>query len=167
MTQAQTTQNHSIRTTVKKTDADQIRSLVKGTGVFNEEEIDIAGELAEEALEQGEEKSGYSFIFREQEGAVIGYTCYGRIPFTEESYDLYWIAVDKTHQKAGLAREVLILTEQAVAKLGGKQLYAETSGTDHYVAARSFYLKNGFEEVARLKNFYKPGDDKVIFCKIV
>jgi hypothetical protein len=41
----------------------------------------------------------------------------------------------------------------------------ETAGLDSYAAARAFYRKIGYEEVARLRDFYWPGNDLCIYTK--
>lgn len=48
---------------------------------------------------------------------------------------------------------------------GARVLVAETSGLKTYEAARGFYLRNGFIEEARIREFYKPGDDLVVYVK--
>ena len=44
-------------------------------------------------------------------------------------------------------------------------LIVETSSTDDYQAARRFYAREGFDQEARIREFYGPGDDKVMFWK--
>jgi GNAT superfamily N-acetyltransferase len=107
--------------------------------------------------------SGYEFIFAEQAGEVLGYTCFGLIPCTLASYDLYWIAVDPRRQKCGLGQTLMRQTKETVRRLGGTRIYADTSGRSQYQPTRSFYLKCGFRLDALLKDFYAPADDKCIF----
>ncbi len=90
----------TFRTELKPEDLAAIRSMVESTGVFNAVELDCAVELADERLKEGP-SSGYYFVFAELDGRVVGYACYGPIALTVGSYDLYWIAVDKSvHQPA-------------------------------------------------------------------
>tara|TARA_R110002074_G_scaffold402342_1_gene608153 strand:+ start:96419 stop:98680 length:2262 start_codon:yes stop_codon:yes gene_type:complete len=156
-----------IRNTVKLSDVETVRSLVSKTGVFNAEEVSIAAELVAEAALKGEKKSGYSFYFIEEGGKMLGYSCFGRIPLTESSYDLYWLVVDADSQKKGIAKQLLDLTEKTISSHGGAQLYAETSSKDNYKPARAFYQKVGFSECARQKDFYKKGDDKVTYVRMI
>ena len=44
-------------------------------------------------------------------------------------------------------------------------LIVETSSTAQYIGARRFYQARGFIEEARIRDFYGPGDDKVVFWK--
>ncbi len=149
---------------LKQSDIGAIRDLAREAGVFNEEEIDIAGCLAEEKFSGRE--SSYNFLFiRDEAGVPLAYTCFGEICLTDNRFDLYWIVVSPKLQGKGMGERILSLTEDATRKLGGVHLYAETSGTDLYIPARKFYLKNGYTEAARLKEYYRDGDDKYIFHK--
>lgn len=150
--------------TLEDKDDKRIQLLVKNAKVFNEEEQKIAVELVQET--QANPLSGYQFIFaRDEEGNILGYTCYGEIPLTDKRYDLYWIVVDPSAQGRGLSKEILRATEQGIALAGGEMLYAETSGTKAYSPAHRFYLREGFVLVSTLKDFYRAGDDKLVFQK--
>ncbi|WP_395076241.1 GNAT family N-acetyltransferase, partial [Hyphococcus sp.] len=152
------------RYSVKTGDIAEIRRLVATTGAFSGEEITIAGELAEERIEKGR-ASGYEFIFAAYGDKLAGYSCYGRTPGAEKAYDLYWIAVDPASGRSGLGAEMLARTEKAVAEIGGAFLIAETSSTPPYEKARAFYRKTGFKKLVEIADFYKPGDNKIIFRK--
>jgi len=154
----------TYRNVVLQDDVEAIHVLVAGSGVFSAEEIDVAVELAEDALSH-KETSGYHFILAEVAGRLMGYSCFGRIPLTQERYDLYWIVVDGNAQQQGVASGILRKTETAIKEVGGKIVYAETSSRIIYAPAQSFYVKRGFKELARLKDFYSNGDDKLIYGK--
>lgn len=149
-------------------DAGHIRALVARAGVFSPQEIAIAGELVEAALSGRD--PGYCFLFCRDtaSGVPLAYTCYGEIPLTDRRYDLYWIAVDPAWRGHGMAQRLLAETERRILAVtgGAAWLYAETSGTQPYAPARAFYLRHGFEEAARLTDFYRDGDDKIIFRKM-
>ena len=49
--------------------------------------------------------------------------------------------------------------------MGGTALYAETSSREKYIPTHMFYRKNVFTEVARIKDFYDIGNDKIIYKK--
>jgi len=154
------------RREVVEADIAAIEALVQRTGFFTTAEVRMAGELVEARLERGYD-SGYEFLIGEANGVIAGYTCYGLIEGTEGSFDLYWIAVDPTLQGGGIGRQVLEQTEAAMRAEGGTRYYAETSSTDKYAPTRKFYERAGFREVARIADFYRPGDGKVIYEKLV
>jgi D-alanine-D-alanine ligase len=153
-----------LRDDVHPCDVEAVRDLVAATGFFSAEEIRIAAELVSEQLDQGP-ASGYEFVLAERDGRLLGYTCYGRIPCSRVSWDLYWIAVHPGGQNAGLGRRLLAETEARVRAAAGTAVYAETSGRDQYAATRAFYARCGYSTAAVLDDFYAPGDAKVIFVK--
>jgi ribosomal protein S18 acetylase RimI-like enzyme len=138
---------------------------VKATGFFHSHEIDVAVELVEERLLSGP-ASGYFFVFYEINGRMAGYSCYGQIPCTESSYDIYWIAVHPDFQKKGLGRMILDETERLIQKSGGMRIYVDTSQSTKYEATRSFYEHCGYLMLSVLEDFYAPGDGKAVFCKV-
>ena len=141
-----------------------IRNIVGSSGFFSAEEVEVAVELVQENLSKAE-SSGYYFLFVEINERVVGYSCYGPIPCTKESYDLYWIAVLHDFRGRGIGRELLKRTEEKIGKSGGRRVYVDTSSRDGYEPTRSFYRSRGYEQEAVLKDFYSPGDDKVIYVK--
>lgn len=145
-------------------DRETIRRLTDSTGVFSPVEIDIAVELVDERLAKGP-PSGYEFVFAEEAGRVVGYTCYGPIALTAGSYDLFWITVDKATHGKGIGRRLLEESERLIHLAGGQRVYIETSGRAVYEPTRGFYLRCGYTLEAQLKDFYAPDDDKCIYVK--
>lgn len=161
-----TTENISFRTNVKFEDIETVTDIVRSTGFFREDEILVARELVEERFHKGEE-SGYEFIFADIEGKTIAYSCFGLIPCTLKSYDLYWIATHNDYRGKGIGGVILKKTEEAVNSLGGKTIYVETSSKEQYISTRMFYEKNDYLLKARFEDFYDIGDDKCVYVKVV
>ncbi len=154
----------TLRTHIRPSDVDAVQRLTAQTGFFNTEEIAVARDLAQQSLTLGA-ASGYFFIFAEQDGRVVGYTCYGPILGTAGRFDLYWIVVDPAQQRRGIGKALLEEAERAVRHAGGQRVYVETSSRSVYEPTRQFYLHAGYAWVASLPDFYGPDDDKVIYCK--
>jgi D-alanine-D-alanine ligase len=160
------TEQFSLRYEVVSTDESEVRTIVDSTGFFHDYEVDIAVELVQERLRRGD-ASGYFFAFAEQNGVPVGYSCYGPIACTADSYDVFWIAVRKSHQRHGLGRWLMELTEQLIAEAGGRRIYVETSGRPDYLPTRSFYERCQYQKAAELPDFYAEGDSKVIYVKVL
>ena len=154
-----------FRHEVLESDIEKVYSIVKSTGFFREDEILIARELAEEAFSKGQKISGYNFIFAEIDGEVAGYTCYGEIPCTIGSYDLYWIAVDNSRRGSGIGKLLMEKTEHEIKKINGRMIYIETSNKPLYEPTKKFYLSCNYKIEVILKDFYAPQDDKIIYSK--
>jgi ribosomal protein S18 acetylase RimI-like enzyme len=154
----------TYRTEPKHNDIGALRGLVGDIDVFYPEEREVAMELLEERMLLGA-ASGYHFILADVGDALAGYTAWGPVPLTESSFDLYWIAVHPTYRHLGLGRELMRLTEEAVAARGGGRLYIETSSREAYRHTRDFYTRAGYLEVGYFDDFYAPQDAKVVYCK--
>jgi len=156
--------NYKIRDTVKKSDIKAIDDIVRSTGFFPEEEMKIAVELIEERLNKGLE-SGYLFNFMEINDDVVGYSCFGPIPLTKTSYDLYWIAVHNKYRGKGYGSYLLKYSEEYMKKQGAYQIYVETSSKKQYQPTRNYYKKMGYKKIALFKDFYNFHDGKVVYYK--
>jgi len=155
----------NFRSTVTKTDAEIVRDIVTSSGYFNAEEIDIAVELVTENLAKGV-ASGYEFLFAEsEEKETLGYSCYGKIPGTKNSYALYWIAVHEKFRNLGIGRILLKETEIDIFNQGGIGIYVETSSRQQYNSTRAFYANNSYQLKAQFEDYYDKGDDLVFFVK--
>jgi len=148
-------------------DRARILELVTATGNFTAAEIDVAMEVVDEALADPAFPRGdyRAYVAEDGDGRVAGYECHGPTPLTEGTYDLYWIAVDPAFQGAGFGRALLAFAEADVRATGGRLLLIETSSQESYGATIRFYEKSGYPLAARIKGYYRPGDDKLIFAK--
>src|SRR5690606_11335543 len=161
-----------FRTTVRETDIGSIRSLVAATGFCTPEEVGIAAELLADRVEKGD-RSDYRVLIAEaatadgDTGRVLGYSCFGPIPGTDRRYDLYWIAVAQDLQGQGLGRRILAETESRIVALGGERLYVDTSSSEKYAPTRAFYRRSGYTKAAEIPDFFRAGDGKVIFVKVL
>jgi ribosomal protein S18 acetylase RimI-like enzyme len=142
--------------------------ILENAGNFTPEEVATALELIDEWLELGEH-SGYLTYVLEAQGEdsseVLGYVCFGPTPLTESTYDLYWIAVDKSKHRGGVGKRLMKFAEEEIARRGGRLLLIETSSQETYGGTIQFYERTGYELVGKIKEYYKPGDDKLIFVK--
>jgi ribosomal protein S18 acetylase RimI-like enzyme len=147
-----------------------VQEILRTTGVFREEEIDVALELFDLAI-PAEGWSGdkdYRFIGAfDRFDNLVGFACYGETPGTDGTYDLYWLAVDQRTQRGGTGSLLVSAVEQRLREGRGRMVVAETSSRPDYDATRAFYRSRGFAEAGRVPEFYAPGDDRVIYTKRV
>src|SRR5262245_30784383 len=147
-------------------DRKRIDEILRSSANFNPVEVTTALELVDESLAKGE-ASGYIIEVVESDATrgVDGYVCYGPTPMTEGTYDLYWIAVDEAMQGRGLGQLLIRRAESEVLRRGGRLLMIETSSKESYGATQRFYDRAGYELAARIRDFYRVGDDKLVFVK--
>jgi ribosomal protein S18 acetylase RimI-like enzyme len=155
-----------LRQTLESGDEERVRTIVRSTGFFSSEEEDIAAELVRDTLRLGSE-TGYSFLFLSAGETCMAYSCFGRIPGTDSSFDLYWIATDANWRGRGHGKRLLTATEASIAELSGTRVYVDTSSREQYRPTRAFYEACGYERAAELPDFYRPGDGKVVYCKVL
>ncbi len=157
----------ALRDTVTRDDPDFVRDIVAATGAFRRDEVDVAVELAEDCLARGPAASGYRFLFAEAPGErlPLGYACFGPIPCTLTSWDLYWIAVRPEHKDRGIGRMLMQRLESAAREEGCLDMYIETSAQSRYDATRAFYLAGGYRIEHVFRDFYAPGDGRAVYVK--
>jgi ribosomal protein S18 acetylase RimI-like enzyme len=141
-----------------------LMEILANTPEFKSYEVTVAEELIDLYLSDGA-KSGYNIQIAEDDGEVAGYVCYGETPCTVGTWDLYWIAVDRTMRGKGIGKALSETAEKAIKQAKGRLVFIETSSTPLYENTRQFYLARGYEQIARIPDFYAPGDDKLILQK--
>ena len=153
-----------IRPLFEKDRATLLSMLIK-TRAFTSAEIDVAMELIDIVLKDRAQKDYQIECMVNDQDLVIGYICYGPTPMTQGTFDLYWIAVDPDYQEQGAGSRLLSSLEEIVKEREGRMILADTSSIPHFEKTQKFYLKNEFQEVARVPDYYHPGNDRITFCK--
>ena len=119
-------------------------------------------ELIDESIESPDD---YETFVLEDEQGIRGYVCIGPTPLTDGVYDLYWIVVDANTRGRRYGQKLLRHAEEEVKRRNGRMLLIETSSLPSYDSTNRFYMNAGYPEVARIRNFYKRGDDKIVYAK--
>jgi ribosomal protein S18 acetylase RimI-like enzyme len=138
--------------------------LLVETNVFTAEEIGIALELVDVVLGNPQQKD-YIIRVCEDSGEVLGYYCMGPTPATESTFDLYWIATKPTEQRRGIGTSLDEHAADLVRSRGGRLVIAETSSQSKYDKTRRFYRARGYTELSRIRDYYRIGDDLVVYGK--
>lgn len=146
-------------------DREPLRKLIEATNVFRPEEVDMAVELMDEAIDDPHQQDYVLATYVDEVEVVRGYYCYGPTPATQSTYDLYWIAVDPTLHGSGIGSMLLKHCEESIKSSDGSLVVVETSSLPKYEATRRFYRRHTYDETARLRDYYAPDDDLIIFTK--
>jgi ribosomal protein S18 acetylase RimI-like enzyme len=153
-----------IRPFIEKDRATLLSMLIK-TQAFTSAEIGVAMELIDIVLKDRTQKDYQVDCMVDDQDLAIGYICSGPTPMTRGTFDLYWIAVDPGFQEQGIGSKLLDFLEGRVKAKGGRMILADTSTVPHYGKTQKFYVKNGFQEVAKIPDYYHPGNDRITFCR--
>lgn len=141
-----------------------IERMLRATGVFRDDEIVVALEVLD-AYFTAPGQDYHALGAFTQSGDLLGYVCYGATPCTIGTFDLYWIAVTPDTHGRGVGTRLLKEVERRIARDGGRLVIIETSSLPPYAPTRAFYERRGYEVVARVPDFYAPGDDRLIFAR--
>lgn len=145
-------------------DTDALVALAEETGMFQPHEIVALREVLDDyhAVNEGEGHVGRS---GEVGDRVRGFVYYAPVAMTDNTWEVWWMAVEKGQQGRGYGKQMLAAVEADVRDRGGRLLLIETSSLPHYEPTRRFYLRAGYRLEARIADFYHDGDDKLIFSK--
>jgi ribosomal protein S18 acetylase RimI-like enzyme len=156
----------NIVQTAEKCDGSDIDRIMSSLSNFTVTDRDCVRELWEDFLNNGS-KSSYQFCICKDylNQSTLGFACFGKHALTENTFDLYWIAVDAANQRSGAGSDLLIYVEEQVVSQNGRRLIIETSSTEAYQAARNFYRRHHYLREAVIRDFYAPGDHLVIYTK--
>ncbi|MEA2337728.1 MAG: hypothetical protein QOE82_1735 [Thermoanaerobaculia bacterium] len=150
-------------------DRGRIEEILIATAHFTEEEVRCAVDLVDQSFADPAKGEYIVHVLEEPDSGpkkmVQGYVCYGPTPLTDGVFDLYWIAVDPKRQGQGIGQLLLRFVENEVRRQRGRMLLIETSSKESYASTMRFYERSGYDEISRIKDFYRIEDDKVVYCK--
>ena len=143
-------------------DREAVLGALTACGAFNEIEVQVALEMVDAGL-----KGDYELLGVEEDSKLAGYACFGKASLTLDAWYLYWICIHPDAQGRGAGRALQRRVEECIRASGGRLLVVETSGRADYDRARRFYERSGFSVAGRIADFYKAGDDCVIYSKVL
>lgn len=148
---------------IRPTTSDDLAALklvLDGTELFPSEMLPdmVGGYLS------GEDSDAV-WLTCEADGTAIGF-CYATPEaLTEGTWNMLAIAVLPARQGRGAGGAIVERLESDLRNAGHRVLIADTSGVEEFADTRKFYLKNGYTEEARIRDFWAAGDDKVVYWK--
>lgn len=143
-------------------DRDRLEAITRATGLFSDEEVPVALEVFDAAVAGSDDYTALGAVAGD---TLAGWICWGPTPCTVGTFDLYWIAVDPAQHNAGIGSLLLAHMERQLAG-HARLVVVETAGRDAYAPTRAFYERRGYDAVARIPDFYAPGDDQVVYTKV-
>lgn len=150
-----------IRRVVKK-DLDALKTVIHTSGL-------LPAKLLEDMMNDyfANPSTEDIWLTKEISGVpiMIAYCAPERL--TDGTYNLYLIAVHKDYQGNGEGAEMMSYIEESLRSKGNRILIVETSGLPEFERTRKFYDQCNYERAAVIRDFYKEGEDKIIFWKKV
>ena len=147
-----------IRPAVRE-DIPAIKTIAEATELFPPDMLDdmIAGYL--------EQTNSDIWFVAEQAGHAVAFGFCEPERMTDGTWNLLAIGVQPEAQGTGLGSKLMEYLEDKLRNDGARILIVETMGTPEFEQTRQFYLRNGYAKEARIREFYEPGGDKIVFWK--
>ncbi len=147
---------------LRPVDVPAVLDLVVASGLFPVEEVGIVADLLADHLARTA-ALGHACVVDEDGGELLGVAYYEPVRGTEGTWELLMIGVRADVQGRGRGRALMRHVEGDLRARGQRLLLVLTSGTPGFVRTRAFYAGLGYEQEARVRDYYAPGDDMVLF----
>lgn len=144
-------------------DSAAVIELVIAAGMFSADEAWLVEGMLADYFD-GNEDEGHVCVI-DDEGGPLGVAYYQPKPAADRVWDLTMIAVQPALHGQGRGAAMLRRVEEDLRARGGRLLLVETSALAQYDRTRAFYVKCGYEEEARVRDYWTAGDDLVVFRK--
>lgn len=160
----------TVTTTIRPAtleDLPRLKHIAVVTNMFTPQDVGFLDEMVAGSLD-GSLVDHHWLVVETDAGVVVAGVCYAPEPFADRMWNLYFISVDPSHQQYGTGGRLLQFVEDALRARGDHEarvLIIETSSTHQYARTRNFYRHHGFDEEARIRQFYGPDDHKIVFWK--
>lgn len=142
-------------------DVTSLKAVIDATGLFPGDMLDnmLAGYFV------GDVPNDIWLTNASGEARLVGYCAPERM--TEGTWNVLLMAVCPTVQGEGYGGLLLRSIETELRCRNARVALVETSGLDVFARARRFYRECGYEEEARIREFYAAGEDKIVFRKLL
>ena len=139
-------------------DAEAMVAVAAGSGLFSAAEMDAFAPMIREGAGDGDAL----WLVTDSLQGVAMVEAEG---FADHVWNLRFIAVLPAVRGQGGGRLLLRAAEVAVLEQGARMLLVETDGSAAFTRVRGFYRAAGYDEEARIRDYFGPGQDKVVFRK--
>ncbi|MGB3682270.1 MAG: GNAT family N-acetyltransferase [Rubrobacteraceae bacterium] len=138
--------------------------LVVAAGMFSADDAWLVRSMLADYFDANKD-DGHVCVIDDEQGRPLGVAYYQPKSAADRVWDLTMIAVQPVHQGQGRGAAMLRHVEEDLGTHGQRLLLVETSALARYDRTRAFYVKCGYEEEARIRDYWEAGDDLVVFRK--
>ena len=143
-----------------KNDVEGLKDILNTIELFPAEMLD---ELMAEYFNNAETEDIWFTAIKDEKPCALGYCAPEKL--TDRTYNLYAIGVQNNLQGKGVGKKMMKFIENYLKSQGNRVLIVDTSSLPEFDLTREFYLKIGYTKEATIRDFWKEGDDKIVFWK--
>lgn len=141
-------------------DIPSLQHIAERTGLFPS---DLLPDMMHGFLSEGD--GNCLWLTCEEDSRITGF-CYAvQEAFTDGTWNMLALAVLPDRQGNGIGRAIVATLEKLLRDKNNRVLIVDTSGSESFAGTRSFYQRCGYTEEARIRDYWGPGDDKIVFWK--
>jgi len=146
-----------------RNDAQDIADLAVDSGLFAADDAGIVTTMMADYFGSKSNQSYLCVLDEDDEPLAVAY--YEAAPATDRTWYLTMIAVRHSRQGQGRGGRLMQHVEDDLRARGQRLLLVATSGLATFRRARAFYERCGFEQESRVRDYYEPEDDLILFRK--
>lgn len=152
-----------MKTTIRRVlaaDIPALKAVLNSIELFPAEMLD---EMIADYLDNPQTEAIWFTALAEEIPIAIGFCAPEEL--TEGTYNLYAIGVKQDLQGQGIGKQLMHFLEAELQQQGARILIVDTSGTPAFDKTRQFYEGLDYTKEAVIRDFWKEGDDKVVYWK--
>lgn len=142
-----------------RSDLTAARAIIAANELFPAEMLDA---MAEPYLS---EQAPHLWLAASSGGELAGFAYVEPERMTDGTFNMLLIAVDPQRHGTGIGKALVRASERKLRDRGARVLIVETSSLDGFKKTRAFYASQGYDEEARVRDFYTEGEHKILFWK--
>ncbi|HEY9656624.1 MAG TPA: N-acetyltransferase [Crinalium sp.] len=146
-------------------DTEALLALASSIALFEPDQLEELRQLLTASCSQAGDTC--PFWLTDEADGLVGLAYCEPERMTSGTWNLQLIGVHPQYQRQGRGAKLLLFVEQTLAARGARLLLVETAGTPDFESARAFYRQHGYNEEARIREFYAEGADKLVFRKVL
>lgn len=146
-------------------DRDAILAVTRASGLFSAEELADVETVLRASLDSTATEEQWLVDDTGADG-VVGVAYYAPERLADGVWNLLMLVVRPDRQGRGRGAALVDRVERELVGRA-RVLLIETSGTAEFAAQRAFYAGLGYRLEARIREFYGPADDKIVYWKRV
>ncbi|MEM9395543.1 MAG: GNAT family N-acetyltransferase [Pseudomonadota bacterium] len=144
---------------IRPDDLPPLGSIIRDTDLF-------PPEMLADLVAEGQAE-GHVCLTARLQGDILGFVLAQPEPLTDGTWNMRALAVAPSSQARGVGKALVAAAEKTLSEAQHRLLLVDTSGTSDFSKTRAFYRAVGYHKVAEIEDFWREGDAKITFAKVL